>query len=335
MTASDAERPIEGLRIRPYRGEADLAAMHRVYEAAEEANGLEEVTSFGQFTLAYRTLVNCDPLRDITLAEVGDELVAYSRVFWQDLVEGGRTYENFGFVHPNWRRRGIGTELHRRNEDRLRRIAAEHPDVGPKWFASERAHLDEGASVLLERDGYAAARWFHDMDLASLDSIAATALPDGVEVRPVEAEHLRRTWEASAEAFRDHWGEQEWAEADWERFEADPDYADRSLWKVAWDGDEIAGVIITTVPAEENRRHGRNAVYVDSVSVRRPWRRRGLARALLSASLVAAREAGHTSASLGVDADSPTGATSLYRSLGFEPVRTFMAYRKPMDENGT
>ena len=76
--------------------------------------------------------------------------------------------------------------------------------------------------------------------------------------------------------------------------------------------------------------YGRPRVYVDMVSVRRPWRRRGLARALLASSLVGAREAGFTSASLGVDTDSPTGATDLYRSLGFVPERTFTAWRKPL-----
>jgi hypothetical protein len=51
---------------------------------------------------------------------------------------------------------------------------------------------------------------------------------------------------------------------------------------------------------------------------------------LLAGSLVGAREAGYTSASLGVDTDSPTGANSLYQSLGFAPEKTFVTYRKPM-----
>jgi ribosomal protein S18 acetylase RimI-like enzyme len=92
-------------------------------------------------------------------------------------------------------------------------------------------------------------------------------------------------------------------------------------------------VVITVVPEEENEEHRRRRVYVDGVSVRRPWRRRGLARALLAGSLVAARDDGYTSASLGVDTDSPTGATDLYRSLGFEPARTFTAWRKPLAED--
>ena len=46
--------------------------------------------------------------------------------------------------------------------------------------------------------------------------------------------------------------------------------------------------------------------------------------------LAGARGEGYTSASLGVDTDSPTGATGLDRSLGFEPEPTFIAWRKPL-----
>jgi mycothiol synthase len=90
-------------------------------------------------------------------------------------------------------------------------------------------------------------------------------------------------------------------------------------------------IVTTVVPAEENERHRPPRVYVSGVSVRRPWRRRGLARALLASSLVGAREAGFTSASLGVDADSPTGSDrrSTSRSAS-SPERTFTAYRKPL-----
>jgi mycothiol synthase len=323
---------IEGLRLRAYSGAEDHPAMLHVYSAAHEADGLEEVSTLEQFGLNYATLVNCDPLRDITLAEVDGELVAYARVFWQDLVEGGRQYEAFGFVHPDWRRRGIGGAMLRRNEARLREIAAEHPGVEPKWFGSEGIDADPGNRALLEREAYQPARWFYDMVAPSLEGIVAPPMPAGIELRPVTRDQYRRIWEAEAEAFRDHWGETEWTETDWERFDADPKKADPRFWRIGWDGDEIAGAVVTEVPEEENAEHGRSRVYVDAVSVRRPWRRRGLARALLAGSLVAAREAGFTSASLGVDTDSPTGATDLYRSLGFAPERTFTAWRKPMED---
>ena len=149
--------------------------MLRVYMAVHDHDGLEEVTTLDQLKLNYATLVNCDPARDMVLAEVDGELVAYARVFWNDLVDGGRSYENFGFVDPAWRRRGIGAALHRRNEARLREIAAEHPDVAPKWLGSEGIDADQGNTALLLGDGYTAARFFYDMVAPSLDGIVEPA----------------------------------------------------------------------------------------------------------------------------------------------------------------
>jgi mycothiol synthase len=326
----DALAAVPGLVVRGFRGEDDFPAMLRVYTAAHEADGVEEVTTLDDLRRNYANLVNCDPARDIFVAEVTGEVVAYARVFWQELVDGGRSYENFGFVHPAWRRRGIGGALHRLNEDRLREIAAEHPEVDPKWLASESIDADAGCVALLSGDGYAPARYFYEMVAASMEGIVAPPMPDGLDLRPVSREQYRTIWDASAEAFRDHWGENEWTEAEWSRFQVEPQHADPRFWRVGWDGDQVAGAIVTTVPAEENERHGRSRVYVSMVSVRRRWRRRGLARALLASSLVGARDAGFTSASLGVDTDSPTGATDLYRSLGFEPQRTFTNWRKPL-----
>jgi len=260
---------VPGLRFRHYRGEEDLPAMLLVYTAAHAADGLEEVTTLEQMKLNYATLVNCDPARDIVLAEVDEELVAYARVFWTDLVEGGRSYENFGFVHPGWRRRGIGTAMHRYNEQRLREIASEHPQVSPKWLSSEGVDADPGNTALLIGDGYVPARYFYDMVAPSLDGITAPPMPEGVELRPPTRDQYRAIWEASAEAFRDHWGENEWSEEDWTRFDADPDNSDPSLWRVGWDADEVAGAVVTTVPVEENEEHGRARVYVSMVSVRR------------------------------------------------------------------
>lgn len=331
IDVAPAEAPaVAGLRFRHYRGEEDLPAMLRVYTAAHEADGIEEVTGLDQLKLDYSTLVNCDPARDIVLAEVDGDAVAYARVFWTDLVEGGRSYESFGFVHPAWRRQGIGSALHRHNEERLGEIASEHADVAPKWFGSEGIDTDAGNVALLIGSGYEAVRFFFDMVAPTLEGIEGHPMPDGIELRPVTRDQYRTIWLGAAEAFRDHWGETEWVEADWERFNADPDNEDPRFWRVGWDGDEVAGVVTTIVPVEENEQQGRARVYVAGVSVRRPWRRRGLARALLSGSLVAAREAGFTSASLGVDTDSPTGANSLYESLGFAPEKTFTSYRKAL-----
>lgn len=322
---------IPGLRFRRYRGPEEHVGMVRVFRAAHEADGIEDVLTLEQFDLNYSTLVNCDPQRDIVLAEVNGELVAYARVFWTDQVDGSRSYENFGFIDPAWRRRGIGGAMHRRNEERLREIAAGHPEVLAKWFSSEGMETAVGNAALLARSGYTPVRYFYDMVAPTLEGIAPPPMPEGLVVRPVSTEQFRAIWDASAEAFRDHWGEPEPTEADWERFRDNPEHVERPFWMIGWDGEEVAGVVTTTVPKEENRERGRERVWVESVSTRRRWRRRGLAKALLARSLVAAREAGFTSAGLGVDTQNPTGALGLYESLGFAPARTGIAYRKPLE----
>lgn len=333
LTLPEAPK-IPGLEFRHYRGADDHPEMLRVYQAAHVADGLEDVPTLEDFNLNYATLVNCDPQRDIVIAEVDGRMAAYARVFWLDQVDGSRTYENFGFVDPEWRRRGIGWAMHRQNEARLREIAASHPDTAMKWLSSEAVDTAPGTIALLERSGYSVVRWFYEMVAPALDGITPPPMPDGLEVRPVTREMFRAIWDASVEAFRDHWGEPEATEADWRRFCEQPDHAEQPFWMVAWDGEQVAGSVITVVPVEENREHARARVYVESVSVRRPWRRRGVARALLARSLVAAREAGFTSASLGVDVDNPAGALGLYESLRFAPVKRQMAYRKPLDADG-
>ena len=106
---------------------------------------------------------------------------------------------------------------------------------------------------------------------------------------------------------------------------------DIGLWRVAWDGDEVVGSVLNTVYVAENERLGVSRGWLDHVSVRRPWRGRGVARALCAASFVALRERGMAEAWLGVDASNPTGALQLYEGLGFEVAQRWLAYARPVD----
>ena len=131
------------------------------------------------------------------------------------------------------------------------------------------------------------------------------------------------------EAFRDHWDAGERTEADFEGWFASPEL-DTSLWRVAWDGDEVAGSVMNFIYPAENETLGERRGWLDHVSVRRPWRRRGLASALIAESMRAIAEAGMRDAALGVDAENPTGALRVYETLGFRRTRTGVSYRKAM-----
>lgn len=82
---------------------------------------------------------------------------------------------------------------------------------------------------------------------------------------------------------------------------------------------------------EENKEYGRKRGYTEGISVRRPWRRQGLAKALIARSFRVLKDLGMTEAALGVDADNPNGALQLYRSMGFQVVKRHTTYRKPVD----
>jgi ribosomal protein S18 acetylase RimI-like enzyme len=154
-------------------------------------------------------------------------------------------------------------------------------------------------------------------------------LPAGIEARPVaDRAAALPVMVADDEAFRDHWGYTPTLPGDIEGYLDDP-RQDLALWQVAWDGDEVAGSVLPLIDAADNERFGRRRGWIDSVSVRRPWRRRGIARALLVRGLRALRERGMTEAVLGVDAENPQGALGLYESVGFVLHRRSAVYRKP------
>jgi ribosomal protein S18 acetylase RimI-like enzyme len=150
-------------------------------------------------------------------------------------------------------------------------------------------------------------------------------------VRPVRPEDHRRIWDADTEAFRDHRDPALRTESDFERWFTQPGL-DTTLWEVAWEGDEVAGSSLNSIFPRENERLGIKRGWLDHVSVRRPWRRRGVASALIARSMRRFRDLGLEEAILGADAENLTGAVRVYEALGFRRVRTAASYRKPIAE---
>jgi len=321
---------IPGLDFRRFRGDVDIAEMVRVANACHDADGVDEVVTVEGMATDYADLTNSDPYQDALLAEVDGRLLAYARVEWEDENNGGRTYTSFGFVDPAWRRRGLGRAMLHENERRLRQIAADHRHDRPRWLGSFGADRDGSNTHLLLNEGYVVVRHFYDMVRPTLEDIVDLPLPAGLEVRPITTAQMRTLFEADAEAFRDHWGGIDSSEAALRRWIGSPTF-DPSLYIVAWDGDRIAGGVVNVIDPIENERRGHQRGLLDSVFTRRPWRRRGLARALIGRSFHLLRERGMTSAALGVDAANRNEALALYESSGFTLHRSSAAYRKPFD----
>jgi mycothiol synthase len=330
LSVSDSPN-LPGLMFRRFRGPADYPAMAALLEAQRKADGVGEVSTEDDLARVYSRLRNCDPGQDMAMAEIHGQLIGYSRVTWWDEVDTDvRVYNHFGIVHPVWRHRGIGGALYRWNSQRLREIAGGHDTGRVRLFESSALDSDPGAAALLQGRGYEKCGEDADMVRDDLEGIPEALLPESLEVRTVRPEDMTAIWEADQEAFRDHPGFSEEIWNDYQSFLNDP-HNDPGLWQVAWDGDQIAGQVRPYIDPDENETHGYLRGHTESVSVRRPWRRRGLARALMARSLRALAERGMTSAAISVYMQNPRGALDLYRSVGFRVVRVTTEYRKPLD----
>jgi mycothiol synthase len=318
---------IPGLAFRAFRGEADFPLMLAIINACKKVDGLERADTLESIRAQYANLHNCDPSRDMLFAEVNGETVGYGRCWWDLAGDGSWVGWHLGFVQPAWRGRGLGRVLLGFLEGRLRAQASQQ--AAPGLFSVEAYESEQARLALLQRAGYLGARYEDLMVRPDLEHIPDALLPPGLEVRPVQPEQIDQIWDAADEAFRDHWGYIPLPPEERRQMRQEPDF-DPSLWQVAWDGDQVAGMVLNFVNANENAEYRRQRGWTEGICVRRPWRRRGLARALLAQSLQALKERGLTEAALTVDTQNLSGAHHLYASLGFKPVRRYGFYRKPM-----
>jgi GNAT superfamily N-acetyltransferase len=304
--------------------------MNDAANAAREANGVHFITSLEGFVNYYEhvDLFHCDLARDLFVVEVDEQVAGYARTEWQDEADA-RAHYVVCFLRPEFRRKGVGRAMLAAVEARANAALREHPADGPANFSAETLG-DPGADALLTGSGYVPAHYHYVMVRPNLDPVPDAPMPEGLEIRPVRDEHLRPIYDAGVEASRGLWGWTEPTGSDFDLFLTDPLGSDRALWRIAWDGDRVAGQVRAFINHDENERFGQRRGWVENILVRAPWRRRGLARALIASSIDALRQRGMTAGALGVDVDNPSGALRLYESLGFEVDSVETAYRKPM-----
>ena len=330
MTTTDHPAPAPGavanLVLRPYRGPQDLPEMNRVANRVRAATGDPNQGSVADMEHFYGGLDQADLPRDCVVVEVDGSVVAYGRASWEDLSTGDAEIGAFMNVDPDWSGRGIEERL---TAHAVRRAAELVRARGAERTSFLRMWLDAGATAerrAVEAAGLRQVRAGAQMIRPTLDDIPDVPLPEGYEIRPIaaddEAMH-RRVWEADGRAFADSWGHETPTERAYQRWRTGASF-DPPLWRVAFHGDEIAGQILNYLgePGPDGQRIG----VTEPISVLPEHRRRGLARALLAASLRAVRDAGAARASLGVDSQNPNQAQTLYSSMGYEVTKVTLTY---------
>lgn len=324
------------LNYRTLQGEADFPTLHAIFMASSQADGMTETATVDDIRAWCRPTASFDPQQDlrIALAQGTDGQlteIGFGRVSWYTGRDGIRLYYQDAWLRPEWRLPGVWPALVAENERRLRVIAAGHPPVPARALQAWTTASQTAWIAALESQGYQAVRHFHNM-LRPLDEVPERPMPFGLELRPVQPSHYPLIWAAQEEVTRELFErvDQYWTSENYKAWAGNPGNTP-ALWQVAWDGEQVAGMVLTRIDPDSNRVLERKRGYTEHIFVRKPWRGRGLAAALIARSLAMLKSQGMAEAELGVDAENDSGAFAFYQRLGYRTFSTDIWYRKPMD----
>jgi mycothiol synthase len=295
---------------------ADLERVLEVLRAADAA-----VAGDSDWTASdlANTWAELDLERDAWLFELDGHLAGYADFH----VRGGR-FQADGYVHPDFRGRGVGSEIVRLVEGRAREEEAKVP-AGERVYLQNATLDQDGCTVRFYGDrGYQPVRGFRGM-VIELDAEPDVPSLPGIEIRPyTHPEEGRAFYEAHQAAFASHWEFRPWAWDEWERRRYGKETFEPALWWAAVDGDTIAGVLLAELKRDPDQG------WVDALGVVPAYRRRGIAEALLKTSFAEFWRRGERKVGLGVDAESPTGATRLYERAGMRTLWHAVVYEKEL-----
>lgn len=238
-------------------------------------------------------------------------------VIWPGEV--GVRYSTFSIVTPSQRGQGLGSALLERT--RLRALERAAEGNGTVLFRTHVDREDPLGAELVKRHGYSYVRSSYTMQAPlPIPGMDNEAWPDGVTVRNLGLDEMELVHELIEDVFAEHWGHSPQAFEDFhaawsQREELRPD-----LWWVAEvDGEPIA-LCIGKLMDEQG--------WIDDLGVRKAYRGKGIATALLRLAFRAFAAEGCTLTGLGVDASNETGAVKLYESVGLRATRIYDTYEK-------
>jgi mycothiol synthase len=320
MNATTIETLPAGYTLRAPRAEDIPAILTLLRECDEAEFGQHDDWTAEDIRKDWTTI---DPVLDAwCILTPEGTLAGYATVFNQG---HGKIFGD-GYVHPTQHERGIGTTIIRLCEARAREMVSTAPEGARVSVGFGINGLNEQARELFANEGYAPIRNFYRMRINITEPPEAPIWPEGVTVRTLATgdERLadqRAVFDAVEEAFADHWGHVPRAFESWIERTHREDF-DPSLWYIAEEDGQIAGVSLCLLTSEAGR--------LNTLGVRRPWRKRGLGMALLLHTFGEFYRRGQPTVVLGVDAQNLTGALRLYERAGMHVAMRFATYEKEL-----
>jgi mycothiol synthase len=303
------------VELRPPRLDEVPALTGLVNRVSDELLGERDETE--DSVRLWLTAPKLDPETDARIAVRDEEIRGYADLgahpdprYWADLRV------------PLSEDDDVRTALFAWLEERARERAAGRDGALLRFFLWAQ---DEPERRLLERAGYRLIRHSYRMRIDFEGEPPEPEWPAGTQVRTVGDEDMEAVYETHQETFEDSWEHTRDSYDEWRHWLHGEGF-DPSLWFLAEADREPAGVSLCRLYDGVEPGLG----WVSVLGVRRPWRRRGLGRALLLHSFHELGRRGCRAVGLGVDAESLTGANRLYENAGMRVVRRSDFYEKSL-----
>lgn len=289
----------------------DAAALASVFAAFGQAFGTEH--DFQADIESWFTNPGMDLERDARVALADGDIAGYADA--SDAArDGAVVYIDLRF-HPD--HPGVAEPLFGLAEGRAQEMVKAGGAI--QAWAPESA---EGLRALVESRGYAFSNYSFRMERSLEDEVPEPQWPEDIELRAFDRADAGLVYEVNQEVMADEPGHVRDPYDEWLHY-AFREPFDPELWFLAFDGGELAGISLC------RPQHGgaTDRGWVQALGVRRPWRRRGLALALLLHSFREFKVRGKREAGLGVSGENH-GAVTLYERAGMSVERTSVWYRK-------
>ena len=292
--------------IRPAREEDVEAAAELLNEHSRGLHGTDDVTPAD--LLMYWKSPDVELGRDVLLAENTDGLVGYADIG----VHGQSVWLDVRGTDP--------AALPALLEAIEERGTAKEPDKNLWGYSSAD---DQTLVDLFERSGYRRVRHSFRMQTDLDDDQPAPEWPDGFAVRTMREGEERRVYDAQMASFADTWMFAIDPYESWLHWMFEEPSFDRSLWFLAEQDGDLAGIILSRAPENEP-----GLGWVRILGVLPEYRNKGLGEALLRHTFAEFASRGFKAVGLGVDAENPTGAVRVYERAGMHVERTNLIFER-------
>ena len=309
------------LMIKSYEGQKDWSAIANLFKACQTVDHLSEDESLADLKLGLSS-PNVNPQQDIRLwTDTEDQLLGLIGIepLASKLVIDGY----FGlYIHPSIRSSNLGKEMLRWCETRLREIGQQKQQM-----VQLRTYTLENQSQqnqLLKKQGFKVDRQFITMAKSLESPLSIPQLPSDFRLSHIQGKQDISAWvDLFNESFIDHWDHHELTLEQAQYWHNRPNYQpELDLVTIAPNGNFAAFC--------KCQLNSDQIGWIEWLGTRRGFRKLGLGKAMLFSGLSQLQKAGATTAKLSVDADSLTGATKLYESVGFQPVANWLSWVKPL-----